>query len=519
MKTVLLKDIEDIDWQNVQAVTYEHATVTLVPAALTAVQLGRERFERLIAAGEPCYGVSTGLGRFVSHDIRAADEQAFVTNVLRARASAHGPSLPRAVSRSVLLLKLTNFLSGMDGVRPALCEYIVARLNDGFTPWIPCFGHGMAGDASANSHVVQTLAGEGFVWGDDGNRVAAADALKRLGAAPYAPDRKEALALINGIAAAPAYALDAHRLLSGVLVHANATAALSMLAAATPLDSIDPAVARVTEATGVGEVVDHLVRLTAGVAGTPPHRLQSPVSFRVVPQVHGAFADALHDLRRCIEDCLSNFSDNPLLTRNRRGEEKFLSVGVFHNQHLSNQIDHVALASAHVTALSERRLHRLLDAEVTGLSPQLAARPGLDAGLVTAQKAALDLIARTRVLAQPVSLHTGESSGGQEDYMSMAIPAIHRLYEMAALARQTLACETLAILAALGQRALPEASPAGALYAAARRCVPLTPGDRSPGPDIEALLALFEVGEWQQLCLAPPSEPSEHGAGHQSPQL
>ena len=88
----------------------------------------------------------------------------------------------------------------------------------------------------------------------------------------------------------------------------------------------------------------------------------------------------------------------------------------------------------------------------TGLSPQLALRPGLDAGLVVAHKAALDSVARIKVLAQPVSLHTGESSGGQEDYMSMAIPTIHRLYEMLHLSQQTLAYEFLAVLVALDQR-------------------------------------------------------------------
>ncbi|MDH3451898.1 MAG: aromatic amino acid lyase [Gammaproteobacteria bacterium] len=499
MTTITLKAITDINWQNVQAIAYEHAGVKLNRAALTAVQHGRERFLRALAAGLPCYGVSTGLGKFVERQVTDLDDREFVVSTLRARAAACGPPLPRAVSRSTMVLKLTNFLSGMDGVRPALCEYIVARLNDGLTPWIPTYGHGMAADATANSHVFQTLTGEGFVWGEDGTRCSAREVLRHFGADAYVPDRKEALALINGIAATPAYAIDAHRRLSALLASANCIAALSMLSAAVPLDSIDTAVGEVSAAHGVAEVLAHLRRVVSG-QDYRPHTLQAPVSFRVVPQVHGAFADALHDLRNRVENCFSSFSDNPMLAENRDGESRFLSVGVFHNQHLANQIDHVAVATAHVAVLSERRLHRLLDAQVTGLTPQLAEQPGLHAGLVVAHKASLDLIARLKVLAQPVSLHTGESSGGQEDYMSMAIPAIHRLYQMACLTQHTLAYEFLAILVALDQRPPRADSPAAKLYASGRRIVQKTPGDRAPGPDVEALFELLEGEDWQSLC-------------------
>ncbi len=499
MTTVTLKGIADITWHNVQAIAYDHATVKLHRSALATVQDGRERFQSALDAGLPCYGVSTGLGKFVAQRVADPDDREFVISTLRARAAASGPPLPRAVARSAMVLKLTNFLSGMDGVRPTLCEYMADRLNDGLTPWIPTYGHGMAADATANSHVFQTLAGEGFVWGAEGERRAASEALAQLGVAAYVPDRKEALALINGIAAAPAYAIDAHRRLHTLLASANAIAAMSMISAALPLDSIAPAVADASAIPGIASVLERLQNVARGQAYRP-HTLQAPVSFRVVPQVHGAFASALDDLRSRVEDCFSSFSDNPMLTKDGAGELRFLSVGVFHNQHLVNQIDHVALALAHVAGLSERRLHRLLDTQVTGLAPQLATEPGVHAGLVVAHKAALDFVARLKVLAQPVSLHTGESSGGQEDYMSMAIPAIHRLYQMVYLTQQTLAYEFLAVLVALDHRPPSDATPASELYASGRRTVDRMSGDRAPGPDAEALFDLLESEDWQVLC-------------------
>jgi histidine ammonia-lyase len=46
----------------------------------------------------------------------------------------------------------------------------------------------------------------------------------------------------------------------------------------------------------------------------------------------------------------------------------------------------------------------------TGLNPQLVPRPGLDVDLVVVHKACIDLVARVRLAAQPMSLLTSETS-------------------------------------------------------------------------------------------------------------
>ena len=63
-----------------------------------------------------------------------------------------------------------------------------------------------------------------------------------------------------------------------------------------------------------------------------------------------------------------------------------------------------------VTCLSECRSHRLMGEHQTGLNPQLVPRPGLDADLVVAHKVCIDLVARVRLAAQPMSLLTSETS-------------------------------------------------------------------------------------------------------------
>ena len=204
--------------------------------------------------------------------------------------------------------------------------------------------------------------------------------------------------------------------------------------------------------------------------------------------------------RKNIEDEMQTFSDNPLMVIDDSAEGgRFLSVGSFHNQHVVNQAEHLAVALAHVAALSSRRLHRLLNQYNTALNPQLAPRPGLDAGLVVAQKATVGLMARVQQLASPVSIFTAESSAGQEDYMSQAIPTIARLEEMVNLTKMILAYELFAALTALDQRGIRPGDGVAPLQDFFVAHIPPLTRDRSPGPDVEKILALFETASFLTL--------------------
>lgn len=489
----------DINWATVQAVAYDNEPLEIDETLLRKVDAGRHAFLHLIEQGVPCYGVTTGLGQLVGQELTAEERKDLPSNILRARAAAFGPPLDKPIARATMVIRLVNFLSGLDGVSADLCRFLTDRLNDDFTPWIPKLGHGMAADAIANTHAFQTFIGEGFVFGPNGARQPAAEALARRGAAPYLPGEKEGLALLNGIAATPAYAFDAQRRLTQLLTLANIVAAVSMEGLGAPKDAIDPAIKQVSPEPGIDFIIDELDRYLAN-SQVRVVKLQSPISYRIIPQVHGALYDALQNLRRRIEKTFICFSDNPLMVLDASpAGGRLLSVGLFHNQHLVNQIEQVALALAHVGCLSERRLHRILNPHNTGLTAQLAARPGLDAGLVVAHKASLDLAARLRLLAQPVSLATAESSGGQEDYMSMSFPAIARLYEMADLVTAMLAYELLAGLAAIDQRGERPGDGIRQVQTFCRQIITPLERDRPPGPDVEKLLQAIDSAPFHQL--------------------
>ena len=496
---ITIKTPADINWQSVHAIAYDHEPVEIAEQLLARVDEGRAAFMRLIEQGVSCYGVTTGLGQLADLDLSDEDRKDLPANILRARAAAIGPPLDKSIARANMLLRLVNFLSCMDGVSADLCRYIVDRLNDDFTGWIPKLGHGMASDAIANTHAFQTLIGEGYIFGADGERENASDALKARKVRPYSILEKEGLALISGVTAAPAYALDAHRRISRLLKLANVVAAVSIEALAAPRDAVDPAIKIAQCEPGVELIIDTLAGYLAN-SRIQPHKLQAPVSYRIIPQIHGALVDELSVLRERIEKTFRSFSDNPLMVpADSPAGGRLLSVGLFHNQHLVNQVEAVALALAHVGCLSERRLHRLMDSEITGLSAQLAARPGLDAGLVVTHKASLDLEARLKLLAQPVSLSTGESSGGQEDYMSMAFPAISRLYDMCDLVMAMLAYELNAGLVAVGQRNDRAGDAVYAVQMYFHKTLASLEKDRSPGPDVERILKAFNASKFHDF--------------------
>ena len=75
-----------------------------------------------------------------------------------------------------MLLRLTGFLSGHAGVSPALCRFLLDRLNDRWFPVVPGGVSGAAGEIVPLAHLFSTLAGDGFVH-VDGRAVPAAAAL------------------------------------------------------------------------------------------------------------------------------------------------------------------------------------------------------------------------------------------------------------------------------------------------------------------------------------------------------
>jgi histidine ammonia-lyase len=181
--------------------------------------------------------------------------------------------------------------------------------------------------------------------------------------------------------------------------------------------------------------------------------------------VHGAVRDAL-DWGGTVRDReLASVVDNPVVFADGSVE----STGNFHGEPVAFALDLLALATAELGSISERRTDRLLDpARSHGLPPFLAPGAGLNSGFMLGQYTAASLVAENRRLAVPASADSIPTSGMQEDHVSLGWSAGMKLRTAVANLAGVLAIEALVAAAGLELRleALRDEDPA---ITAARR--------------------------------------------------
>jgi len=199
----------------------------------------------------------------------------------------------------------------------------------------------------------------------------------------------------------------------------------------------------------------NLSRLLAGSGVVASHRhsthaVQDSYSMRCSPQVAGAARDTLDFAVSVAQRELASSIDNPVVLPDGRVE----SNGNFHGEPLAFACDFLAIASAEVGAIAERRVDRLLDPHRSaGLPAFLAPMPGVNSGLMLAQYTAAALVAANRLLANPASTDSVPTSGMQEDHVSMGWGAALKLRQVLANLSQILAVELVCAARGLELRA------------------------------------------------------------------
>ena len=491
---VELDRYDGLDLATYRRVVLDGEQIAVSEGLLEHVGQRRDALLRHLDTGVAAYGVTTGLGYLASEAIGDDDQPALQRSLLTARASGLGPPLPRDVVRGAMLLRLVGFLSGFPGATPELCRFLADRLNGGWSPFVPSGPFGASGEIAPLAHLFQTFIGEGLVE-LDGERLPAREALHRVGAEPYEPGVKEGVALLNGSPFATALGVRLGDLGSRLLDQATVAAALAVALVGASARPFAPRVLALGGDDAVRRIGLRLVELLDRDA-LWDDRPQPPVSFRVVPQVHGALSRALDQLAATVDRRLRSVTDSPVLLEAREDEpEGLYPVGGFHAIDVTLRLEAVALAVAQVTNLVEKRLHRLLDSRFSGLPEQLARRPGVQAGAVSLHKAVVGLVAENRLLAAPASVHTMDTSTGQEDVQALTFLAAERLGAMLDNLEAVLAYELVALRQAAHLR---EEEPAAPLLAAVverlAEIVDPLDEDRTLSPDVERVCGLLHSG-------------------------
>jgi histidine ammonia-lyase len=473
--TVLL-DGHALTLDEVLRVARAGESIALAPVALQRMAATRAVVESALARGEGVYGLTTGVAERKLARVDPAEAAAFNRSMLLAHRMGQGPTAAPEIVRATTL-RLTNLLAGgTTGVRPALAEVLVGALNADQMPAVRSLGSVGQGDLPQLADLAVGLVE------DAGFELAAGEGLALIGNNAFATG-----------SAALAFA-DACTLLDAL----DAAAALSFEGMRANLSVLHPAVAEARPFPGVRDSIDRLRWLLEGSQLWEPgaaRSLQDPLTFRTVPQLHGAARDAFAFASGQLGIELNAAQGNPLVVPG--GE--IVSVGNFDSQPLATALDLVRIALAPVLSASAERGIKLLTPGQSGLPAGLVAREGTaEDGWAEFGVPAQSLAAEARLLAAPVSfeLVSTMKAGGIEDRTTLAPLAARRLAEMARLGARVTAIELSIAARAVDLRGeVRLGRGTERIHASVRSAIPPTADGDPPAQDLEPLVTLVGSGD------------------------
>src|ERR671910_71800 len=384
-----------------------------------------------------------------------------------------GAELGAEVVRVMMVTRANGMAKGGVGVRAELIQAFLDALNAGVYPVVRTGGSVGQADLAEMVEIGQVLIGRGEA-DYAGRRMPGTEALRAAGLEPIRLKAKEGLALIsaNGVTMGHGSLVLAD--VAELLDAFDVTAALSLEAFGGNLSTIHPEAARMRPHPGQARAADRLRELLSGSYLWRPgaaRNLQDPLSFRCVPQTHGACYDAHAYARGTMEVELNSASDNPLVLLNDRS---IISVGNFDVVALAVAFDLLRVAVAQVVHLANERIQKHLWAQFSGLPTGLAAE--------------------ARVLANPVSLdYRGQIAEGLEDHASMAPLGVRKTEELLSIARRTAALELTVATRAIDLRGgTPLGAGTGIARDIAREFATTDPEER--WPDVDGLTQAIDSG-------------------------
>jgi len=471
--------------------------VELDNAARERLAAGAKAVQRIVAKGEPVYGINTGFGKLAQTHIPDDQLELLQRNLVLSHSVGVGALLADDAVRLTMLLKIASLARGYSGVRAEVVDALSKLLAARVYPCIPSKGSvGASGDLAPLAHMSAVLLGLGEVR-HEGRTLPAAEGLRIAGLAPLRLGPKEGLALLNGTQVSTALALRGLFAAENLFAAAVVAGAMSVDAAMGSDVPFDPRIHELRGHRGQSDTAREYRRLLAASEIRASHlvdddKVQDPYSLRCQPQVMGACLDVM---RQCAATLLieaNGVTDNPLVFP-ESGES--LSGGNFHAEPVALAADQLALAIAEVGALSERRIALLIDATLSGLPAFLTSEGGVNSGFMIAHVTAAALASENKSLAHPASVDSLPTSANQEDHVSMATFAARRLSDMADNTAAIVAIELLAAAQGIDfRRPRRTSAPLEEAHAAIRKVAPHLEGDRYLALDIEAVTPLVRDG-------------------------
>jgi histidine ammonia-lyase len=482
----------------------------LADDARPLIRRSRELVESLAAQPRAIYGINTGFGPLSGFRISNDDLAQHQINLLHHLTVGQGALFSENETRAIMLARANTLARGFSGIREEIIELLLAALNKNVLPEIPSEGSvGASGDLVPLAHMAGLLIGNGHAR-VNGEKISAADALKKAGLKPAVLQCKEGLALVNGTSVMTGLAaLATHEsqkilrwmeLLTACLFQAlngEPEVLCQQIHKARGFRGQSLSAKRISDSLRThpdfAKRIDDHQWGTAAKAVDPGAEIQDPYSLRCAPQILGAFQEAHWHVAEVVTRELNASTDNPLIFPDT---EMVIHGGNFYGQQIAMVSDYLRIGLIKVALLAERQTERLVNWRYSrGLPPMLAGgAPGLNSGFSGAQLLSTSLAAELRLLGTAASIQTISTNANNQDVVSMGCIAAKMTRTALPLAWKIIAIQTLALVQAADLRA-PKNVMGGdykKLHDLVRAVSPELENDRPLVEDIQRVTALLQ---------------------------
>lgn len=489
--------IDGMSLDDLIAIARHRARVGIAAQSRDRILEARRLVEKWVRESRIIYGITTGFGALSDVRISEEDTRTLQENILKSHAAGVGKSLDEETTRAVMALRIKDMARGHSGIRLKTVNYLIELLNRGFLPLIPEKGSvGASGDLAPMAHLALVLIGEGEAF-FEGQKLSGKETLMRCGLEPLRLEAAEGLALVNGTQVSSA--IGALSVYDGQNLSklADISAAMSLEVLMGSRTEFDSRIQRVRPHPGQAAAADNMQRITKNSEIVTSHkdcsRIQDAYTLRCSPQVHGAAKDAIKYAAQVIITEMNSSTNNPLIFAD---SEEFLLGGNFHGEPIALAMDFLSMAVSELAGISERRIERLVNPQLSGLPAFLVSNGGLNSGFMIAQYTAASLVSENKVLAHPAVVDSIPTSANKEDHVSMSTHASRKAREIVRNTEYVIAIELLCAAQALDLFTnLKPGEGTLAAYRTIRDRIAHLDKDRILSRDIETMVHLMRSGK------------------------
>ena len=412
-----------------------------------AMQKVKKAHEILLSAakdGQKIYGLTVGVG--LNKDRSFVDAKGnldaevieastkFNIGLIHAHCGGVGEDMPLKTARAVLATRLNNMLFAGAGVQEEVISLYKEFLNQDIIPVMPSVGSMGEADITILGHVGLAMLGEGEVY-YKGEKMAAAQALKKAGLKPLSPFGKDSLSILSSNAYSAALASLALEDLKQADKMSKLVFALSLEALngnVAPFSSEAASLRPFPQFEATAKQIREILKDSYLWDKDDSRALQDPLSYRDASYFFASMSSSIQSLESLMKIQLNSSDDNPgIFIGEQPAGAKFQESKLFTKGGAvvptSNfepllwviEFEKASIVLAHNSKASALRTIKLSDDNFTHLSRFLGTDKTVHA-FGAMQKPFVALAGENEFLANPASLDYVPVAGNIEDVATNA---------------------------------------------------------------------------------------------------